>query len=135
MAKPDIELLEQDVDGNVLLGRRGEKIVEHYSFYAVFQTSEEYRVMAGVRQIGTLPLDHMMVPGTDFILSGRRWTVLEIHNEDKVIEVMPSKLGRITIFPSMTGRIHDRVVQEMQVVLQSSETPHYLDLTAVKTTQ
>ena len=55
----DTGLIEQSDDGMLLLGRVGEKLVEHYSFYAVFQTPEEYRLISGGKELGTLPIGDM----------------------------------------------------------------------------
>ena len=52
IGSPDVQLIEQAPDGNLLLGTVGEKLVEHYSFYAVFQTPEEFRVVANGRLLG-----------------------------------------------------------------------------------
>jgi ATP-dependent Lhr-like helicase len=57
----------------LLLGSMGETLTSHYSFYAVFQTSEEYRLVADGQQTGTLPVDNMIAPGMLIIFSGRRW--------------------------------------------------------------
>jgi hypothetical protein len=46
MGQSDPALIEQASDGLLLLGSMGETLTSHYSFYAVFQTSEEYRLIA-----------------------------------------------------------------------------------------
>ena len=37
--------IQQTHDGLLLLGIKGEKIVNHYSFYTAFKTPEEYRIV------------------------------------------------------------------------------------------
>jgi len=56
MGDPKIELIEQAPDGTLLLGREGERVVEHYTFYAVFETPAEYRVVAEGKTLGTVPI-------------------------------------------------------------------------------
>ena len=112
------------------MGSLGEKLVEHYSFYAVFQTSEDYRVLLGSKQIGVLPAARVFVPDMTIILSGRRWRILAVHSRDKVIEVAPDQVGRPPPFGGGGGLVHDRVVEKMKTVFSDSGWPAYLDRTA-----
>ena len=62
LGDPDTALIEQAPDGTLLLGREGERVVEHYSFYAVFQTPQEYRVVHNTKTLGTIPVDMPLTP-------------------------------------------------------------------------
>ena len=125
----EIALIEQSPDGHLLLGPMGEKLVEHYSFYAVFQTSEDYRVLLGSKQIGVLPTDRVFVPEMTIILSGRRWRIIAVHSRDKVIEVAQDRSGTPPPFGGSGGLIHDGVVQKMKAVFGGNGLPAYLDKT------
>jgi len=127
MGNPDAPLIEQSGNGLLLLGALGEKLVEHYSFYAVFQTPEEFRLIADGRELGTLPVTNILAPGMMIIFSGRRWVVQEIHDRDKVILVTPAKAGVPPIFGGDPGDIHDRVIERMFQILEGDEHPAYLD--------
>jgi len=127
---PDKRLIEQASDGLLLLGADGERLVEHYSFYAVFQTPEEYRLVAAGRELGTLPIDNLIAPGMLLIFSGRRWQVVEVHDSDRVIVVKPAAAGVPPIFGGDPGHIHDRVIERMFAALESDHRPIYLDETA-----
>jgi ATP-dependent helicase Lhr and Lhr-like helicase len=130
IGQPETGLIEQSADGLLLLGQVGEKLVEHYSFYAVFQTPEEYRLISGGKELGTLPIVNVMAPGMMLIFSGRRWVIQEIDDRDKVIMVNPSKGGTPPIFGGDPGDIHDRVIERMFKVLEEDTIPTYMDLTA-----
>lgn len=130
LGRPEVGLLEQSADGLLLLGTVGEKLVEHYSFYAVFQTPEEYRLVSNGRDLGTLPIVNVMAPGMMLIFSGRRWVIQEIDDKDKVILVSPSKGGTPPIFGGDPGDIHDRVVERMFTIFEADTVPTYLDATA-----
>jgi ATP-dependent Lhr-like helicase len=91
MGQADPALIEQAKDGLLLLGPMGETLVSHYSFYAVFQTPEEYRLISDGRELGTLPVDNMVAPGMMLIFSGRRWLVQEVDDRAKVILVSPRR--------------------------------------------
>ena len=130
LGDPETELIEQAADGLLLLGRGGERLVEHHSFYAVFQTPEEYRLLAGERTLGTLPIDNVIVPGMLLIFSGRRWRVEEVDERDKVISVAPAPGGTAPVFGGAPGDVHDEVVIRMFEVLVGNNVPRYLDETA-----
>lgn len=130
MGQADPALIEQARDGLLLLGPMGETLVSHYSFYAVFQTPEEYRLICDGRELGTLPVDNMVAPGMMLIFSGRRWLVQEVDDSAKVILVTPAKAGTPPIFGGDAGIIHDVVIDRMFSVLKRNDTPAYMDATA-----
>ena len=124
------ELIEQVEGGLLLLGPAGERIVEHYSFYAVFPTPEEYRLVASGKELGTIPLDNVLSPGMLLIFSGRRWLVQAVDDSERVIEVAPAKAGNPPVFGGEPGVIHDKVVERMFTLLASEDVPRYLDAAA-----
>lgn len=127
LGAPDVALIEQAPDGTLLLGPRGEQLVEHYSFYAVFQTPEEYRIIADSKLLGTLPVVMILTVGMSIVFSGRRWRITAIHDSDRVIEVTADRRGRTPHFGGGSGVIHDRVAERMKDVLSSDDLPVYLD--------
>ncbi|MAZ17633.1 MAG: ATP-dependent helicase [Ahrensia sp.] len=128
----DVALIEQAPDGMLLLGEKGEKLVEHYSFYAVFSTPEEYRLVCDGKEIGTIPVDNILVPGTLLIFSGRRWQVIELHETEKIILVKPAEAGIPPKFGGDPGDIHDCIIQRMFMLYVDDNIPVYLDKTAVE---
>ena len=127
LGNPETGLIEQTESGLLLLGPKGERLVEHYSFYAVFQTPEEFRLVADGRHLGTLPIDNILSPGMMVIFSGRRWLVREIHDREKVIIVKPAKAGVPPVFGGDPGDIHDKVIERMFEVLEGDAKPVYMD--------
>ena len=127
LGNPETGLIEQTESGLLLLGPKGERLVEHYSFYAVFQTPEEFRLVADGRDLGTLPIDNILSPGMMLIFSGRRWLVREIHDREKVIIVKPAKAGVPPVFGGDPGDIHDKVIERMFEVLEGDAKPVYMD--------
>ncbi|MCB3391719.1 helicase-related protein, partial [Klebsiella quasipneumoniae] len=78
-------LLTQLASGEMVVGAEGEKLTNHYTFYAVFNTPEEFRIVTGNRTLGTVPVDSPLLPDQHIIFGGRRWKVTEIETEKKVI--------------------------------------------------
>ena len=127
MGDSEVALIEQSPDGALLLGREGERVVEHYGFYAVFQTPEEYRVLFNGRPLGAIPLVMPLAPDMTIIFSGRRWRIRAVHDRDKVIEVAKDVIGRPPPFGGDAGVIDDTVVRRMRAILEGEEFPRYLD--------
>ena len=132
LGSPETALIEQAPDGTLLLGSRGESLVEHYSFYAVFQTAEECRVVARGKPIGSLPATNVFIPGMTIIFSGKRWRITQVHSKDRVIEVSEDRSGRPPPFGGTGGQVHDHIIEKMRVVLSENEIPAYLDGVATR---
>lgn len=124
------ELLMQSPDGTLLLGPPGERLVNHYDFYAAFSSTEEFRLFSGGRELGTLPIDHPVAEGIYLIFAGRRWRIVGVDTERRTIDLEPSSGGVPPLFSSSGGTIHDRVRQEMLRLYGNSEVPPYLDSNA-----
>ena len=127
------EIIFQDGTGLILLAPKGEKICEHYSFYAAFSSDEEFRVVCSGRTLGSLPITRPLVPGGFIIFGGRRWQVVSVSQEELIIEVRPGSGGTLPGFDGGNGAvIHDRVRQEMRNILRTNEPVAFLDKMAQK---
>lgn len=116
------KLITQLQSGEIILGVVGEKVVEHYTFYAVFNTPKEYRVESNGKAIGALPVRSPLLEGQSIIFGGRRWKIAFIDVDKRVISVEPSKGGKP---PKFNGgfdmSIHDEVRKEMFKILVEGE--------------
>ncbi len=124
------QVLMQDAQGVLLHGVVGEKIVNHYTFLAAFVSPEEFRVVCDGKQLGTLPMARPLTADSYVIFAGRRWKVLSCRPEEKLIEVVPAKAGKLPLFEGMGGKTHDRVRQEMRSILEETTILSFLDSTA-----
>jgi ATP-dependent Lhr-like helicase len=128
MAATDPPLLEQSSDGTLMLGRLGEMITEHYEFFAVFNTPEEFRIVAGGRTLGTVSLQNAFGPGDYIIFSGLRWRVIDVDDRGRTVRVESAPAGRVPRFDGgEPGPIHDRLVAKMRDILSERSVPIYLD--------
>lgn len=120
-------VLQQSVDGTLLLGPAGERAVGHYGFYAAFQSDEEYRVVHAGRALGTLPVSHVVAPGMCLVFAGKRWRVLDVNARENRIAVEPSPAGTPPRFGGEGRQLHGHVVAAMFQAYRSASVPVYLD--------
>ncbi len=109
------ELVQQEPDGLLLLGKVGERIVNHYSFYAVFAEKQEYRLVHGSRTLGVLHVTTPTEVGSLVIFAGRRWKIVSVDDQAALIQVEPSRGGRAPKFAGGRAEIHDEVRRRMRV--------------------
>ncbi|MEI8659189.1 hypothetical protein [Vibrio sp. Hal054] len=114
-------LITQLGNGELVLGILGERITSHYSFYAVFKTPEEYRVINGTKTLGTLPIDSLVLVGQNIVFGGKRWKVNDIDSDKKTIYVERAKGGKPPKFGGSGMTIHDVVRQEMFRILKDGD--------------
>jgi ATP-dependent Lhr-like helicase len=124
------ELIVQESSGLLLHGRVGEKFVNHYSFYAAFAAPEEFRVVAGAKTLGTLPVTQLLSIGQRLLFAGRTWRVEEVNEEQKTIYVSRARGGVPPVFQGGAGRVHTRIHQRMRQLLSGEQPVSFLDATA-----
>ncbi len=115
--------------GTLIIGLKGEKVVNDYHFYATFQDQPEFQVLAQSREIGTIP-DPPPV-GEMIGLAGYTWRILEVNPDKRIIYVEPAR-GKAK--PNWSGGcrdIHTRIVQRMRQVLQEDNTYGFLQKQAL----
>lgn len=117
----DNDLLVQPSSGELVLGVEGERLVNHYTFYAVFKTPEEFRIIAKGETLGSLPVDTVILEGQYIIFSGRRWKVSQIDGDKKVIYVAAAKGGKPPKFGGNGMSVHDVVRKEMYKIYSEGE--------------
>jgi len=125
-----LDLIEQMTDGTLVLGMKGQKIVGHYSFYAAFNASSEFRVVCGVDEIGTVALPPP--PGEHLILAGRRWRVEDVDISRREVLVSAARGRRAPWYQSREGAIHRTVHEKMAQLLIGTLVPRYLDSVAAE---
>lgn len=128
MARPDVKLIEQAPDGALMLGELGERIVDSRTFYAIFPTDQEWRLVHKGEVLGTIPLSNIISVGSLILFAGRRWRVVLVDDPGKVLDVTPHKSARLPKFESAFSEvISDEFVAEMRAVLRGIDEPPYLD--------
>lgn len=121
------DYIMQSSDGILLLGTVGERMVSHYSFYTAFNTPEEYRLIANGRQIGTYPVEQMILPDSLMIFAGRRWRVISVDEDRKVIELKKARGGKLPDFGGEEIPVSLEVRKEMWRIYNDNDVPEYLN--------
>jgi ATP-dependent Lhr-like helicase len=124
------EILMQTADGLLLHGAVGERLVNHYSFYAAFAASDEFRLVCGSKNLGTLPLSQPIEQGSYLIFAGKRWRVKDVDLEKKLIQVTAARGGKVPMFLGDSGSVDDGVRQDMRQILAGAGPIPFLDATA-----
>ncbi|MCY3710554.1 MAG: DEAD/DEAH box helicase [Caldilineaceae bacterium] len=108
-------LITQLSSGELVLAEQGENLVNHFSFYSVFHAPQDYRIVVkeGGKTLGTLPVDSPVAQEQHIVFGGRRWKVMDIDVERKVIYVSPAAGGKPPVFHGSGMSVHERVRQEM----------------------
>jgi ATP-dependent helicase Lhr and Lhr-like helicase len=127
------KLIHQTHDESLVLGTIGERIVNHYSFYTVFKTPEEFRLMSNGKTLGCLPISSPIQEGYYLVFGGRRWQIKSINLDQKVIDLIPAKGGRPPIFSGGGAFfIHDEIRKKMLQLYSSDYIPSYLNNAAME---
>lgn len=131
-AMGDSRLIMQDSSGLLLHDELGEKFVNHYSFYAAFSSDEEYKVIAGGKTLGSLPISNMLFVGQHIVFAGKTWSVQQIEDKEKAIYVVIAKSGNSPNWLGGGGGLHTVVSQRMRDILAGEIELKFLDTTARK---
>ena len=109
------EFLEMTETKGLIVGLKGERILNSFKFYAVFKDSEDYTVRCDGEEIGTITTPPPV--GDRFALAGRVWEVKEVDLPSKLIFVK-SVDGKMEIsWPGDSGEIHTKLLLAMRDVL------------------
>lgn len=122
----DLDCLQKTERGGLMIGVAGEKIVRHFSFYAVFSDNIEYTVKGESGEIGSIPLPPTV--GQQFALAGRTWEVLEIDSKRRSLFVKPVEgMAKMSWRGRGRGEIHTKVLQKMRSILcEETQYPYLL---------
>ena len=119
-----IDHVQKTENGGLIVGLAGERIVNNFKFYAVFQENEEYSVKCESEELGTIVKPP---PVNDKIaIAGRVWVVEEVDIKRHLVYCHPVKGIIPAYFGIEPGDIHTRILQRMVKVLQEDTEYPYL---------
>lgn len=127
------DLITQTGDGQLIAGVAGEQRISHYTFYAAFDTPDEWKVVAANKTLGTVPVSQTIQPGGLIVFAGRRWQIVAVDEPGRSIEVRPAHGGRPPPFAGSEGAwVQDRVRRQMRSVYTSSGIGAWADPATVE---
>jgi ATP-dependent Lhr-like helicase len=127
-------LLEEDhiqrtEQGGLILGLAGERVVNSYRFYGVFQESEEYTVRDEAQELGTVVSPPPI--GEKLAIAGHVWRVLDIDHKRHLVYCEQVRGHVPAYFGECPGDLHTKVLERMRQVLREEKRYPYLMKNAV----
>lgn len=123
--------LERSQEDGLMIGEKGEAVVNNYEFLAVFSVPMEYTVRCGSEVVGTV--QNPFPPKSQFALAGNAWEVTEL--DKKNLEIFVKKIEGISanMWTDVGNEyVHTKVMKKMLEVLRSDEDYQFLDESAKK---
>lgn len=116
--------IEKMDEGDLIVGETGERIINNFHFYAMFEDEEEYAVYCESEEIGSIMT--IPPPGYAMTLAGRSWRILEVDHRHKTVQVELINGKSDTLWTGGTGDIDPRILKKMKEILAGSEMYPYL---------
>jgi len=115
--------IETTDEGGLIIGLKGERIINNFKFLSVFVETDDYTVRCDSEEIGTITTPPPV--GDRFALAGRVWEVKELDVQRRLIFVDPVK-GKMEVeWPGDAGEVHTRILERMrQVLVEDTEYPY-----------
>ena len=120
----EIDHISRTENGGLVLGLAGERIVNNYKFYAVFQENVEYSVHSGPEELGTIVKPPPV--GDKIAIAGRVWVVDEVDHKKREVWCTLVKGNIPAYFGDVAGDIHTRILERMYGVLKEQKNYPYL---------
>lgn len=116
-------------NNGLIVGLEGERVINNYKFFAVFQENIEYSVKADSQELGTIVKPPP--PGEKIAIAGRVWVVEELDHKRHIVYVTLVKGNIPAYFGDVPGDIHTRILERMHYVLREDKQYPYLKPHAV----
>ncbi|MBQ8349175.1 MAG: DEAD/DEAH box helicase [Ruminococcus sp.] len=125
----EINHIQRTDEGGLIVGLAGERIVNSFKFYAVFQENEEYTVRWGSQELGTI----VMPPpaGEKIAIAGHVWIVEEVDHKRRLVYCEQIKGKVPAYFGDCPGDINTKILLRMREVLIEDKSYPYLMKNAV----
>lgn len=120
----EIDHINRTENGGLIVGLAGERVVNNYKFYAVFQENVEYTVRSGSEQLGTIVKPAPV--GDKIAIAGRVWVVEEVDHKRREVYCTLVKGNIPAYFGDVAGDIHTRILECMYGVLSEDKEYPYL---------
>lgn len=120
----EIDHLQRTEEGGLIIGLAGERQVNSFKFYAVFQENEEYTVRWGSQELGSIVKPPPV--GEKIALAGHVWIVEEVDHKRHLVYCEQVRGKVPAYFGQCPGDINTRVLERMREVLREEKGYFYL---------
>lgn len=121
--------IQQTEQGGLIVGLAGERVINSFKFYGVFQESEEYTVRSESQELGTIVSPPPV--GEKLAIAGHVWQVLDVDHKRRLIYCQQVKGSVPAYFGQCPGDLHTKILTRMRRVLQEDRQYPYLMKNAV----
>ena len=121
--------IQQTERGGLIVGLTGERVINSFKFYGVFQESEEYTVRSESQELGTVVSPPPV--GEKLAIAGHVWQVLDVDHKRRLIYCRQVKGSVPAYFGQCPGDLHTKILTRMRRVLQEDRQYPYLMKNAV----
>ena len=121
--------IQQTEQGGLIVGLAGERVINSFKFYGVFQESEEYTVRSESQELGTIVSPPPV--GEKLAIAGHVWQVLDVDHKRRLIYCRQVKGSVPAYFGQGPGDLHTKILTRMRRVLQEDRQYPYLMKNAV----
>ena len=125
----EIDHIQRTEEGGLIVGITGERIINSFKFYAVFQENEEYTVRWGSQELGTIVMPPP--PGEKIAIAGHVWIVEEVDHKRHLVYCEQIKGKVPAYFGDCPGDINTKILLRMRDVLREEKSYPYLMKNAV----
>ncbi len=125
----ETEHIQRTEEGGLIVGLAGERIVNSFKFYAVFQENEEYTVRWNSQELGTIVMPPPV--GEKVAIAGHVWVVEELDHKRRQVYVEQIKGKVPAYFGDCPGDINTKILERMRQVLREEKSYPYLMKNAV----
>ena len=121
--------IQQTEQGGLIVGLAGERVINSFKYYGVFQESEEYTVRSESQELGTVVSPPPV--GEKLAIAGHVWQVLDVDHKRRLIYCQQVKGSVPAYFGQCPGDLHTKILERMRRVLQEDRQYPYLMKNAV----
>ena len=116
--------IQRTEQGGLIVGLAGERVVNSFKFYGVFQENEEFTVRSESQELGTVVLPPPV--GEKLAIAGHVWVVLDIDRKRHLVYCEQVKGSIPAYFGQCPGDLHTKILQKMRQVLRADTQYPYL---------
>ena len=124
----DKDVISQLDNGQIIIGKEGEKLLKKPDFYVAFQSPKDYSVINkyNSKRLGTI--QYLPPKDVQIVLAGRRWIVVGINEHGQTIYESQVKSGGKAFFGGEGAEIDKIIVEKMRDIYLSNDSYPYLDI-------